>query len=397
MRRGPPQHGPDGFGVSPGHLGAYGRTTPAGGIDAECCERSKRPSRRVRGGLSALMDWLVILAGGRGERFWPLSRQTRPKQFLRLLSDRTMLQETVDRVGPHDPTRIVVVTGRDYLPLVREQLPAVPDENVLGEPVGRNTAASVAWATRVILDRDPEALLTVLPSDHAIGRPERFREALALARDHAGATGRFTLFGIVPNRPDTGFGYIEAGPEAANSPVRPVVRFVEKPDRERARAMVESGRYFWNAGMFILPAGRLWHAFQQLMPALAAGIQRVVARPVDIEGVFQGLESVSLDVGIMERADALSVLPADIGWDDVGTFQAVARLLAERAPERVVFDRADDVVVIGDDGPWVAGVGVRHLVIVRTPDVVLVLTPEEAQGVRNLVNQLKDGPGRQLL
>jgi mannose-1-phosphate guanylyltransferase len=344
------------------------------------------------------MDWLVVLAGGRGERFWPLSRQTRPKQFLRLLSDRTMLQETVDRVGPTDPERVLVVTGADYIPLVREQLPQLPPANILGEPVGRNTAVSVAWACRVVQDRDPEAVLTVLPSDHAISNPEVFRRLLAEARQYAQESGRFTLFGIVPDRPDTGFGYIEAGRAVRGRRVRRVVRFVEKPDPARARAMVASGRFFWNSGMFVLPVSTLWDRYRALLPDLAEGIDAVVRHPDRVRSVFQRLEPVSIDVGIMERSDDLAVLPArDLGWDDVGTFSAVARLLAERAPERVVFDRADDVVVIGDEGPWVAGVGVRHLVIVRTPDVVLVLTPEEAQGVRNLVTQLRAGPGRELL
>jgi mannose-1-phosphate guanylyltransferase len=342
------------------------------------------------------MDWLVILAGGRGERFWPLSRTTRPKQFLRLLSDRTMLQETVDRVGPHDPATVVVVTGRDYLPLVYEQLPEVPYRNVLGEPVGRNTAASIAWAARLILDRDPDAVLTVLPSDHAIRDGAGFRHALGMARAYARDTGRFTLFGIVPDRPDTGFGYIET---AAGEPgtVQAVVRFVEKPDRTRALAMIESGRFYWNSGMFILPVKPLWAAFQDLLPAHAEGIETLCREPGRTRAVFEELENVSIDVGIMERWQDLSVLPADIGWDDVGTFQAVARLVAEREPARVVFDRSRDVVVVGDEGPWVAGIGLEHLIIVRTPDVVLVLPPEEAQGVRGLVARLKDGPGQELL
>jgi mannose-1-phosphate guanylyltransferase len=342
------------------------------------------------------MDWLVILAGGRGERFWPLSRQARPKQFLRLLSDRTMLQETVDRVGPHDPHRVVVVTGADYTGLVREQLPRVPDENILGEPVGRNTAASVAWAAALIRGRDPDAVLTVLPSDHAVARPEAFQRVLRRAQDHARETGRLTLFGIVPSRPDTGFGYIEAGADEGDG-IRAVVRFVEKPDRERAEAMVASGRYFWNAGMFILPVERTWRYFEQFLPDLARGMARIVQHPDDTAPVFRELPAVSLDVGLMERVPDLSVLPADIGWDDVGTFQAVARLLAARAPDRVVWDDTEDVLVIGDEGPWIAGVGVRHLVIVRTPDVVLILPPEQAQGVRNLVRRLQEGPGRALL
>ena len=341
------------------------------------------------------MDWTVVLAGGRGERFWPLSRRQRPKQFLRLLSSRTMLQETVARMGEGSEDRVVVVTGAEYSALVVEQLPGVPYQNILGEPVGRNTAASVAWACRTVMLRDPEAVLTVVPSDHAMENPERFRETLHLARQHAHATRGFTLFGIVPRWPDTGFGYIQMGPD--RGPIRAVVRFVEKPDAGRAAAMLASGSFLWNSGMFVLPVEVLWRAYETHLPALAAAIDDVVRRPDTLADAFPRLESVSLDIGLMERVDGLSVVPLDAGWDDVGTFQAVARLLAERRPDRVVFEGSSNVIVIGDEGPWVAAVGLQDVVIVRTPDVVLALDPEQAQAVRGLVAQLREGPGHMLL
>lgn len=342
------------------------------------------------------MIWAVILAGGRGERFWPLSRQSLPKQFLCLLTDATMLQETVRRIPQVPASRVIVVTGSDYVGLVREQLPAVPAENVLGEPVGRNTGASVAWAAQVVKARDPEAVLLVLPSDHVIEDVPQFHQALEVALDHALAHDRFTLFGIVPERPDTGFGYIEVAAAGAAGP-QPVVRFVEKPTAERAEDMVASGRFYWNSGMFVLPVGPLVRGFERFLPDLWAGIHAVVQSPDRLADGFATLPAVSLDVGLMEKTPDLTVVPVRMGWDDVGTFYAVARLLAGRQGERVLLDRSRDVLVIGEHGPWIAGLDLEHLVVVRTPDAILIMPPESAQDVRRLVARLREGPGQELL
>ncbi len=330
------------------------------------------------------VNWLVILAGGRGERFWPLSRVERPKQFLRLLGPTTLLQDTASRVAPLiDRAHTVVVTGQAYAALVEQQLPG---SWVLGEPVGRNTAASIAWAAAAIGRRDPDALLAVLPSDHAVADPQAFQAALAQAMASAQSRQRMTLLGVEPTRPETGFGYIEV-PTPSGDAVMPVEAFVEKPSRERAAAMVASGRFYWNAGMFILPLATLWEALGRWLP----DTRDAVSGPAEgFDDRFAALDPVSFDVGIMERADRLDMLPLAVGWDDVGNFEAVARLLAERAPERVIWDRVEDVTVIGDDGPWIAGVGLSHLVVVRTPDVVLILPPHESQAVRTLVHRLQE-------
>ncbi len=334
------------------------------------------------------MNWLVILAGGRGERFWPLSRTARPKQFLRLLGPRTLLQETADRVAPFiDRVHTVVVTGQAYAALVEEQLPGTW---VLGEPVGRNTAASIAWAAAAIRARDPDALLVVLPSDHAVGDPAGFRAVLSAAMVSAQRRQRMTLLGVRPTRPETGFGYIEADTSAgvaASAGGVPVAAFVEKPSLDRAAAMVASGRFYWNAGMFILPMEQVWRAFSRWLPETLAAVSTTSE---GFDGRFAALDPVSFDVGIMEHATAVDMLPLDVGWDDVGSFQAVARLLASRAPERVVWDRVDDVTVIGDEGPLIAGIALSHLVVVRTPDAVLILPPEESQAVRAMVHHLQE-------
>jgi len=331
------------------------------------------------------VNWLVILAGGRGERFWPLSRTARPKQFLRLLGDKTLLQETASRVaGLVDREHTLVVTGRDYQALVAEQLPGA---RVLAEPVGRNTAASIAWAAFVVRREDPGGVMAVLPSDHAVGDVPQFSDAVARAMQFAGREGRMTLLGVKPTRPETGYGYIEIREPSRPNQVVPVAAFVEKPDVKRAEAMLASGRFFWNAGMFMLPVNVVWQALEQQLPRVVAAVQ-ASDRPDQFDAQFRALDPVSFDVGVMEHSRDLSMLPLDVGWDDVGSFAAVARILANRAPDRVVWERVQDVTVIGDDGPWIAGIGLEHLVVVRTPDAVLILPPEEAQAVRALVRQL---------
>ena len=333
------------------------------------------------------MNWLVLLAGGRGERFWPLSRRAHPKQFLPLLSSRSLLQETRERVVDlFSPERVLVVTGEAYVERVREQLPDLRADQILAEPAGRGTAASVAWAAQSIAASDPDAVLAVLPSDHAVAQPSRFQERLGRALEHAAAHGEMTLFGIVPDRPDTGFGYIEIASAPGDGASR-VVRFVEKPDTGEAVRMVESGRFLWNSGMFMLPLPALEEAFLRFMPRCWEASGELLAS--GSVGPFLELDSVSLDVGIMERMAELAVFALDVGWDDVGSFEAVARLQKGRATEGVVLEDSRDVVVLGDEGPLVAGIGLQGLVIVRTPDAVLILPPEHAQSVRTIVRRLQ--------
>ncbi len=333
------------------------------------------------------MNWLVLLAGGRGERFWPLSRRERPKQFLPLLSSQSLLVETRTRVADvFSPERVLVVTGEAYREHVRHELPELAPDQILAEPAGRGTAASVAWAAQTILAADPGAVLTVLPSDHAVAEPGRFQERLGRALRHAAAHGEMTLFGIVPERPDTGFGYIETA-DAPGEDASRVVRFVEKPDARQATRMVANGRFLWNSGMFILPLPALAEAFRRFMPACwdAAG----ELHGTGSAGPFLDLDAVSLDVGIMERVEKLSVFALDVGWDDVGSFEAVARIQKDRSADRVVLEDSRDVVVLGNEGPLVAGIGLQGLVIVRTPDAVLILPPERAQSVRAIVRRLE--------
>ncbi|MBX5467052.1 MAG: NTP transferase domain-containing protein [Firmicutes bacterium] len=349
--------------------------------------------------------WLVILAGGRGERFWPLSRAMHPKQFLSLMGEYSMIRNTRERVRPLiDAAHTWVVTGRDYVGKVEENLPDVPKTQILGEPVGRNTAPSIAWAAFAVARRDPEGVMLVLPSDHLIQREDRFRELVEVALSAAEARGGFYTFGIVPTHAETGYGYIEWDGEVladfGSGPLR-VRRFIEKPPQELAEAMVASGRYYWNSGMFAFRVQEFIAAVEQWLPEVAAGMAAVVEDPASLEAVFAQLPSISVDHGIMEKVREVYVIPADIGWDDVGTFSALARHLPRNddqnaARGHAVFVDAQNVTAISD-GPVVAFIGVKDLVVVATRDAVLILSPDRAQEVRKVVQALKEGQHDHLL
>lgn len=340
--------------------------------------------------------WLVILAGGRGERFWPLSRIMHPKQFLTLIGDRTMLQSTRDRVTPLiDNGHTFVVTGVDYVEKVSHNLPEVPSHQVLGEPRGCNTAPSIAWAAESIYRQDPEAVMLVLPSDHVIQKADHFRELADHAMTMAEAHGGFYTFGIIPTHPETGYGYIERGGDAlGQTDVLGVARFVEKPPRDVAEEMVNSGRFFWNSGMFVFRAGEFLASVREFLPTLSDGVEALVNEPHRVEEIFQELPAISVDHGIMEKAHQVYVLPADIGWDDVGTFASLARLLPRDAEQNAshghaVFVDSEHVTAI-TDGPLISFVGVKDLYVVATHDAVLILGPDRSQDVRKVVQALKE-------
>ncbi|NMP21486.1 mannose-1-phosphate guanylyltransferase [Sulfobacillus harzensis] len=340
--------------------------------------------------------WLVILAGGRGERFWPLSRVMHPKQFLTLVGERSMLQSTRDRIASViDDQHTFVVTGMDYVEKVSQNLPEVPRTQILGEPRGCNTAPSIAWAAELIYRQDPEAVMLVLPSDHVIQRADRFRalamRALAMAEEHGG----FYTFGIVPTHPETGYGYIEHNGSAFSQPdVMKVARFVEKPPRDVAERMVESGRFYWNSGMFVFRAEEFLASVREFLPTLAQAIEVLADEPERQGEIFDELPAISVDHGIMEKAHQVYVLPAEIGWDDVGTFASLARLLPRDEEQNAVrgnavFVETENVTAI-TDGPLLSFVGVKDLYVVATHDAVLILGPDRSQDVRKVVQALRD-------
>lgn len=330
----------------------------------------------------------VILSGGAGTRLWPLSLPSRPKQLHALVGRHSLLQETVRRLaGLEDVGPPVVVCNEVQVDTVRTQLEAIdrPPRQIIVEPAGRNTAPAVA-AAALTLDR--EVVMVVLPADHLIGDVEMFRQTMSVAIEAAGQ-GRIVTFGVVPTRADTGFGYIEVG--AAEGRARQLLQFVEKPDHQTAGHYLASGNYLWNSGMFVFRAGVILEQLERFEPELLAGVVDATANAVKGDDTlrlapsFLAVTSISIDRAVMERVQSAVVVPLDAGWSDVGSWQALWEVAAPHGetvtigPARV-FDVARSYVR-AETKP-VAVIGLDDVVVVETPDAVLVMDRRRAQDVR---------------
>ncbi len=341
--------------------------------------------------------YTVIMAGGSGTRFWPSSRRSKPKQFLPLGDGVTpLLTATVKRVAPlSPPERVLIVTRADLADASHEACPEVPAANILLEPVGRNTAPCVAWATYEIFRRSPEAVVVVLAADAHIADEAAFVRALKLAADAAN-TGAIVTLGITPTRPETGYGYLDVGDAFPGAPdgVRSVRAFVEKPDAVRATKYVTDGHHLWNAGIFVFRADVMIEAVKKHLPAVADALFRSDLDQAAVDERYPGLPNISLDYGVMEREHSVAVVPVDCGWSDVGSWQAAWELGAKddagnvlAGVEGTVVDAAGNVVV-APTGKVIALVGVSDLVVVDTGDALLVMSRDRAQDVKKAVDAL---------
>lgn len=356
----------------------------------------------------------VILAGGGGTRLWPQSRARLPKPFLPLLPDgSTMIQATFRRLTPLIPAdRLYVATGLAYGELVRAQLPELPAENIIIEPSARDNAAAVGLAMAHLARRDPEAIVGVFAADHLIVDEAGLREDLRLAGQVA-AHGYLVTLGMSPAQPETRYGYIEAAglvPEMpAGGRARAVNRFVEKPDAETAAGYVASGRYYWNAGIFIWRVATILEQFRLLQPAMAARlatIQAALGTPSAaqvLEREWGEMPRTSIDYAIMEKAPRVATIPSDIGWSDVGDWNAIGELLGEPVAGFVAAGvthldhESRGCVVAAPTGKLVATIGLDDLVIVDTPEALLVCPRARAQEVRQIVDRLKSAGRSDLL
>jgi mannose-1-phosphate guanylyltransferase len=336
--------------------------------------------------------WAVVLAGGRGTRFWPRSRRNLPKQCLAIGASRTLVQQTVDRIAPLAPAdRVLVVTGPDMVDAIRAQLPEVPAANVLVEPRGRNTAPAIGWAAVEVEKRGGDALI-VLPSDHRIADPAGFA-ATALACDAAArASGAIVLLGQTPDRPHTGYGYVEMGEASSIAGFRRVARFLEKPDRATAERLIAERPVLWNGGMFAFTTAALKAAFARHLPRTAAALDQI-RDGAPVEAAWDATDAISIDYGVLEREPDLLVIPCAFGWSDLGSWTALDDVLPA-APFGV--SNADHAVGIGASGciadapgRLVAAIGVRDLVIVDTGDVVLVAAKSRADEVAQVIAELE--------
>lgn len=345
----------------------------------------------------------VIMAGGSGTRFWPASRRHRPKQLLPIAGDTPLLRRTFERLQPWIPAeRVWVVTTRELVQPTLHMLPELPPGNILGEPAGRDTAACAGYAALRVRAADPEAVCLVLPADHVIGAGEDFRRAMEAGASHVREHGGLLTFGIRPTRPETGYGYLELGPEAGTArghTVHRLRRFVEKPDAETARAYLERGGFLWNSGMFVWRASDLLEEIATLLPELSHGLERIAAAlgtPSEAEvldRLYPQLPRTSVDFGVMERARLVWCIPVAFPWSDVGSWHAAWEAAEKDAGGtatrgRVVTLDAHGSLVISE-GPAVAVAGVQDLVVVATADAVLVVPRAQAQRVKEIVSELE--------
>lgn len=360
----------------------------------------------------------VILAGGRGTRFWPRSRTRTPKQLLNIVGTGSMLQQTVERLAPLVPAqRIWTVTNAEQAAALRKQLPAAARKQVLTEPLGRNTAAAIALAAiHVRYAAGGDALLAVLPADHYIAQPEKYREIVCAALDVALEHGRMVVLGIPPTRPETGFGYIERQGEAISAQGKPVfaVRcFKEKPELAVAREYIASGNFHWNAGMFFWRVSTYLEALKEFLPATYSLLEELAPHigkrsyEAKLKRIYPKLENISVDYAILERATQqpgaprVFVIPAEVGWSDIGSWAAVYDLLAKHRGENIFAGAGQSLDAEGNflwsPGKYVAAIGVRDLVVVETPDALLICPRERAQDVGKIVRALEDRKQKNLL
>jgi mannose-1-phosphate guanylyltransferase len=339
------------------------------------------------------MLYVVIMAGGKGERFWPLSTPDNPKPFLRFFSDRSLLQQTFDRARKLVPVeQIFLVAGRQHEALCREQLPELPPSQLLMEPTGRDTAAAIGYAS---LHLPAGAFMLVLPADHLIPDVEQFAADVKSALAHLGEQEALATFGIKPDRPETNYGYVKALPENAgtsDSPVYRVERFVEKPDLKRAEEFVRLPGYYWNSGIFLWKVSLIQSLIARFVPDLWKGLQDLKTRTPDFDAIYSRLPRISIDFGVMEKAPSVVVAPARFRWDDIGTWLSLLRILEVNADRNLVWGRhtgldTTDCIIYGESHT-IATAGVRDLIIVQRGNNTLICSREYANRLKELLSKL---------
>jgi mannose-1-phosphate guanylyltransferase len=346
----------------------------------------------------------VVLAGGRGTRFWPLSRRAHPKQLLDLTGAGSLLSLTLERLDPLvPPQRQWIITNADLVDAVAEQAPQVPREQIIGEPTGRNTAPAVGLAAALLEERHGAVPFAVLPSDHLITPASAFREALDAAFRLVSEDDWFLTFGVPPSRPETGYGYIEVGePLPAHPEAFRVARFTEKPDHDTARRYLEGGRHLWNSGIFVWRSDVVLAGLRQHLPTTTDAIETCVrsaklgteAFAPALQKAYAVADSISIDYALMEKSEKVAVLPAEFGWNDVGQWLAM-REIWPRDEEghahvgQVLSVDSRDCIVYGPER-LTALLGVDDLVVVHTPDATLVARASRSQDLKSLLQKLED-------
>ncbi len=354
--------------------------------------------------------YAVIMAGGVGTRFWPLSREARPKQLLALAGPRSMLAETALRLRGTVPLdNILVATAKRYQRQVARELPGLPARNILCEPVGRNTAPCIGWSALEVAARTPDAVMAVLPADHVITPASVFKRELGRAFAEADSLERLLAFGVRPTGPATGYGYIKAGPRLGRGGrVRSVARFCEKPGLAKAKRFVADGNYYWNAGMFVWSAATILEEIERWLPELHRGLARMEAArrrgripQAAIDRIYPKLPGISIDYGVMERSRRAAVVAAGFDWNDIGSWDAVADLWPKDADGNASTGRLLSVDahdnIVASEGRDVALVGVDGLAVIDSGDALLVCRRDKSQEVRRVVDALRARRRKDLL
>ena len=353
--------------------------------------------------------YVVIMAGGIGSRFWPYSRNNFPKQFLDVLNTgQSLLQMTVQRFKTVCPAEnIYIVTNKDYENLVKEQLPALQPEQILSEPVKRNTAPCVAYASYKIRQKNPEATMVVAPSDHAIFNETEFIQSIKKALSEAEQGNKLITLGIKPNRPETGYGYIQYI-EDASSEMKKVKTFTEKPQLELAKKFIESGDFVWNAGIFIWRADTIIKAFEEFLPDQAEIFEEGNGQFYSIEEekfirkAYSQCKSISIDYGIMEKAENVYVMLADFGWSDLGSWNSLHEIREKDGDRNAIdgnvllFD-SRECIVKGDDDRLIVAQGLEGYLIAQCDDVTLICKKDDEQRFREYVSEVKSKKGDKFL
>lgn len=355
-------------------------------------------------------DFCLILAGGKGRRLWPCSREKHPKQFLDFFSTgSTLLQQTYERmtrIVPRD--NIYISTNREYAALVSEQLPQVPAERILSEPIFRNTAPSVAWATYRIVHAEPEARIVVVPSDHAVFKEEVFMENVLAGLDFVGSNDSLLTMGIKPTRPEPGYGYIQMGEKAEAENVYRVKTFTEKPDRDFARMFMESGEFYWNTGLFLANVRYLRECLKKIFPPVLRKIDTDGARlPLKeelefIEENFPSFPNLSIDYGILEKNDNVYVMRCDFGWADLGTWHSIYESMSKGGDDNVVIgsqvimeESKNNIIKLPEDHLGVIH-GLDGYIVAEKDNVLLICKKGDSSAlIRKYINevQMKYGDG----
>ena len=347
--------------------------------------------------------YAVIMAGGKGTRFWPRSRERRPKQLINIVGRRSMVQQTIARIGNLLPVEdVLVVAGDVHGEELRRQLAEIPPENILLEPVGRNTAACIGLAALLVQHRDPSAVMVVLPADHLITDEELFLSALRAAVAVARKEPALITLGIRPASPETGYGYIEAGEQVDKVQEHEfyrVISFYEKPDPERARQYLEKGNFFWNSGMFVWQAEVILAAMKSCLPGLYADLHKL--KPFldtdeldrEINRIYPDLESISIDYGVMEKADNVLMIPADFGWNDLGSWASMAQIWPKddqgNAHQGEIMTMESRGNVVFCEEKLCVLLGVDDLIVVDTEEALLVCPVNRAQDIGRILDLMK--------